>query len=335
MNNTDLSLQNVFCVGRNSRDLPKVSHNGHIGIKDLKIKIERNAFKTCDDFAKKQIIYELKILEYLSRTVPNYPNPVEFHISEVTHVTDKVSLLKILDSGGFQACGRSNYKFSWWSLKINDERIRAAEQHYLEDKFPNRTQEQRERQKPFLNKFTTSPAFDNEKSRYGNFRFTFPLTELMERYRNQMCGGQDPVLREFKTIFYRQEIMYVVLIHSPEVNEKFKDFPEIESSLFVDYKGDTIIWKAQAICKNLQFQLLLNEENKIALTEPVTNNEFYVWDHITLAFHFNGVLHFPEEKLKGSLTCCEIAEVKLSRNDDLSLEEANEILRSLTVPCNR
>ncbi|KAA0713060.1 hypothetical protein E1301_Tti016467 [Triplophysa tibetana] len=93
------------------------------------------------------------------------------------------------------------------NLKIDNQSIRAAEQRYLEDTHPNRTHEQRERQKPFLDKFTTSPAFDNEKSRYGNFRFTFPLTELMEEYRNEMCGGKNPVLREFKTIFYKQEIM--------------------------------------------------------------------------------------------------------------------------------
>ncbi|KAI7790428.1 uncharacterized protein LOC130550372 [Triplophysa rosa] len=320
----------VFCVGRNSRGRTNVSHDGHIGIEDLRIKIEKNASKICNDFAKKHINYKLKICEYLSKIIPNYPTPVEIHISEVTHVTDEDSLREILDSGGFQGCGRRNYTFSWWSLKIVDKSIRAAEQRYLEDTLPNRTQEQRERQKPFLNKFTTSPAFDNEKSRYGNFRFTFPLTELMERYRNEMCGGQNPVLREFKTIFYRQEIMYVVLIHSPEVNEKFKNFREIESSLFVDYKEDTIIWKAQAICNNLQFQLLLNEENKIAVTEPVIN-QFYVWDHITLAFYFNGVLHFPKEKLIECLTCCETADINLSRSDDLSLEEAKEILCSLTV----
>lgn len=319
---------------RNSRGQNEVSCDGYINIKDLGIKIEENASKICNDFSKIHIRYNLKILEYLSKTIPNYPTPVEFHISEVTHTTNKDKLQEILGSEGFKAFGDNNDPFSWWSLKIDEQSIREAEQRYLEDKFPNRTQEQKERQKPFLNEYTTSPAFDNEKSRYGNFRFTFPLTELMEQYRNQMCGGQDPVLRVYKTIFYKQEIMYVVLIHSPDVNDTFKDFPDIISSLFVDYKGDTIIWKAQAICENLKFDLSLNEENKIAVTDSVIN-QFYVWDHITLAFHFNGVLHFPKEKLKEIVTCCENAKVNLSRSHFMSLEEAEEVLRLLTVPCNR
>lgn len=135
---------------------------------------------------------ELKILDNVTNNIPNYPTPIEFHISEMTHVTNNDDFLKIMESGGFKA----HEKFSWWSLKIDEESIRAAEERYLEKVFPNSSQDQKERQDPFLCKFTTSPAFHIDKSRYGNFRFTFPLKELMETYKEQMCGGQDPVLRE-------------------------------------------------------------------------------------------------------------------------------------------
>nr|XP_055069367.1 uncharacterized protein LOC129450544 [Misgurnus anguillicaudatus] len=330
MANTDqLDNDNVFSVGVSSYGRCEVSHDGHINIQDLTIKIEENAYKICNDFLKIKKNYHLKIPDYLFKQIPVYPTPVEFHISEVTHVTDEYALQEIWNSEGFKAWGNKDDKFSWWSLKINEESIKEAEEHYLEEMFPDRTQEQREKQETFLNKFTTSPAFDIQKSRFGNFRFTFPLNELMEAYKNQMCGGKDPVLRAYKTTFYRQEIMYVVLIHSPEVNEKFEKFPEIESSLLFDYKKDTIIWKAQAICENLKYQLLLDKEKKIAETEHVIN-QYYVWDHVALAFHFNGVLHFPKEKLKESITYCEIDEINLSRSDPLSLKEAEEIIHHYT-----
>ncbi|XP_073671403.1 uncharacterized protein [Paramisgurnus dabryanus] len=313
--------QNVFSVGERSYGGEEVSHDGHINIQDLTIKIEENASQIRIRFVKNK--YHLKILDYLLKEIPDYPTPVEFHIS-VTHVTEENALQEILNSEGFKAREYKDDTFSWWSLKINEETIKEAEQRYLEETFPDRTQEQREKQETFLNKFTTSPAFDIQKSRYGNFRFTFPLNELMAAYKNQMCGGKDPVLRAYKTTFYRQEIMYVVLIHSPEDNEKFKKFPEIESSLLFDYNNDTIIWKAQAICDNIRYQLLLDQDNKIAETKDVKWNQYYVWDHVGLAFHFSGVLHFPKEKLKQSITCCEIDTINLSGSYSSSLEEAEK-----------
>nr|XP_055069368.1 uncharacterized protein LOC129450545 [Misgurnus anguillicaudatus] len=325
-----LDNDNVFSVGVSSRRRCEVSHDGHINIQDLTIKIEENASKIVNDFLKIKRDYHLKIRDYLFKKIPVYPTPVEFHISELTHVTGQHALQEICNSKGFKA--KEDDTFSWWSLKINEESIKEAEESYLEEMFPDRTQEQRENQETFLNKFTTSPAFDIQKSRYGNFRFTFPLNELMEAYKNQMCGGKDPVLRAYKTTFYKQEIMYVVLIHSPELNEKFEQFPEIESSSLFDYKNDTIIWKAQAICNNIEYKLLVNREEKIAETEPFINQKYYyVWDHVALAFHFSGVLHFPKEKLKESITCCEIDEINLSGSYSLSLEEAKEILHRLDL----
>ncbi|XP_065121008.1 uncharacterized protein [Paramisgurnus dabryanus] len=330
MANTDqLDNDNVFSVGVSSYGGEEVSHDGHINIQDLTIMIEENASQIRNDFLQINRNYNLRILDYLSKEIPDYPTPVEFHISEVTHVTNKHGFQEILNSEGFKAREYKDDTFSWWSLKINEENINEAEERYLEEMFPDRTQEQRENQETFLNKFTTSPAFDIQKSRYGNFRFTFPLNELMEAYKNQKCGVKDPVLRAYKTTFYKQEIMYVVLIHSPEDNEKFEKFPEIESSLLFDYNNDTIIWKAQAICENHEYQLLLDEENRIAETEHIIN-QFYVWDHVALAFHFNGVLHFPKEKLKESITCCEIDTINLSRSERLSLEEAEEIKHHYT-----
>ncbi len=245
----------------------------------------------------------------------------------MTHVTNNDDFLKIMESGGFKA----HEKFSWWSLKIDEESIRTAEERYLEKVFPNSSQEQKERQEPFLCKFTTSPAFHIDKSRYGNFRFTFPLKELMEIYKEQMCGGQDPVLREYKTVFYKQEIMYVVLIHSPKDNESFENFPQIEKSSFVVYEENQIVWKAQAIGDAIRFKLVLNTEHRIAEVKPVSDH-YYVWDHVSLAFHFNDVLRFHQETLQKSITCCKLDKINIAKGRTCSsLEEAEEILSKYLV----
>lgn len=279
------------------------------------------------DFERLGRHYELKILDHLTNNIPNYPTPIEFHISEVTHVTNNDDLPKIMASGGFKA----HEKFSWWSLKIDEGSIKAAEEHYLETVFPNRSQEQKERQEPFLCKFTISPAFHIDKSRYGNFRFTFPLKELMETYKEQMCRGQDPILREYKTVFYKQEIMYVVLIHSPKDNESFENFPMIEKSSFVDYGENKIVWKAQAIGDAIRFKLVLNTEDRIATVELVLDR-YYVWDHVSLAFHFDDVLRFPQETLQKSITCCKLDKINLAKGRTCSsLEDAEEIISKYLV----
>ncbi|XDV25721.1 hypothetical protein PO909_029590 [Leuciscus waleckii] len=311
----------------NKRYCPEVSHDGHISINDL-----RNALQ--DDTNVQQIRrdfmiidlrnYDLKILGYLTGNIPEYPNPVEFHISEVTHVTDENSFDQICESEGFKAYGNDDEKFSWWSLKIDERSIEAAEQRYLEKVFPNRSEEQKKKQDEFLNKFTTSPAFHIKESRYGTVRFSFPLNELMKTYTEQVCGDQgDPVLREYKTMFYKQEIMYVVLVHSPEHNERFEKFPRIknedyeENQIVWKAQENLIVWKAQAIGNAIEFKLILNEEDKITEIEPAQKQYYYVWDHVCLAFHFDGVLKFTEEDLKKSVTHCELSQKNCSIRNNL------------------
>ncbi|KAK9981735.1 hypothetical protein ABG768_001259 [Culter alburnus] len=173
---------------------------------------------------REDIRLEQQVQKYLSKDIPDYPSPVEFHITEVAHATNKTSLPQIWDLEGFRGLFHYN-SFSWWSLKINEADIRAAEERFLESLFPDRVEEETAAQQSFLSNFTTSPAFKNEISRYGNFSFTLLLTELIEAYKKQMCEGEEPVLRVYGTKLFKQEIEYVVLVHNPQYNEKFKDFP--------------------------------------------------------------------------------------------------------------
>ncbi|KAK3562824.1 hypothetical protein QTP86_010399 [Hemibagrus guttatus] len=81
------------------------------------------------------------------------------------------------------------------------------------------------------------PSNREHESRYGNYRFTFPLTDLMQWYKEQNCGGKDPVLRVYETITYKQEIVYAVLIHSPEDNKRFGKYPLLEATYLEEVRN--------------------------------------------------------------------------------------------------
>lgn len=264
---------------------------------------------------------------YLPKDIPDYPSPVEFHITEVAHVTNKTSLEGIWKSEGFMGLDRDS--FSWWSLKINEADIRAAEQRYLQKLFPDITKEEEKTHPPFLSKFTTSPAFKNDTSRYGNFRFTFPLTELMEAYKKQKCEGQEPVLRIYGTKLFKQEIEYVVLVHSPDLDEMFCQFPKLTDNPWVAYDGHQIIWRAQAICETHYSQLVIRGNKAVA--EDMYIPPFYVWDHVSLVFYTEDVLTFPKRRLKASLSCCKLdPDVGLSSGENCpSLAEAKKCIKRL------
>lgn len=126
--NCNLSSQANFNPKTNARKAkPFVCKGEHIAIKDLEKK----------DDIKNRHMYKT----YLLKDIPEYPSPVEFHITEVAHVTNKTSLEKICESEGFK--GLDTDSFSWWSLKINEADIRAAEERYLEKLFPDMTKEEK------------------------------------------------------------------------------------------------------------------------------------------------------------------------------------------------
>lgn len=261
-------------------------------------------------------------------TVPHYPRPVEFHVSEIVHVTTEKGLAGIMAYDGFK---KGKTDFLWCGLVIGQEERTAAEQRYLEALFPDRSQEQERRQNPFLHNFTTSPVFQDHESRYGNFRFSFSLADVLQAYRTQLCGNQEPVLRVYKTAVYRQEVMYVVLIHSPDVHD-YDDYPVLGNNDdgVCAYRNGEIIWHAQAISETHSFRLIENrQENHVDAVRSIQT--FYVWDHVTLAFHMpeGKVLEFPHEKLLESLTAGGSAAVQVDRSrPKLHKNQAEEIVNT-------
>ena len=187
----------------------------------------------------------------------------------------------ILDCKGFSGGDR---RLLWWGTLIGKNETLAAEQRYLEELFPGRSPEERERQKPFLHEFTTSPVFMDD-SRYGNFRFTFSLADVMKKYSTQFCGEEEPVLRVYETVLYKQEVMYVVLIHSPDVHD-YDGYPELgdNDEGVCAYRDGEIIWRAQAISQTHRFRLIEDMVERQVSVEGGFD-VYYLWDHMTLAFH--------------------------------------------------
>ncbi|KAG7218306.1 hypothetical protein INR49_010002 [Caranx melampygus] len=239
--------------------------------------------------------------------VPAFPR-AELHVSHLKHDTDQVGLRGIQRDRGFGAPGlQGPERLQWWSLAVKAEDVVSAERRLLDETFPLRTEEQARGQCGVLGKFASSPVFQ-ETSRLGSYRFTFPLEEVLQAYSQQFCCGAPPVMRVFKTVLYKQEVMYVVLVHSP-ANQKFEDYPLLrdDPNAICVYRDGGFIWRCQAMCETHRYQLVQRpERNQVEAVElSGLDAKFYVWDHVAVALHLEDrqfpVCHESEPELPQSV----------------------------------
>lgn len=77
---------------------------------------------------------------------------------------------------------------------------------------------------------------------------------LKTSFSFQICNDMQPVMRVFKTSLYKKEVMYVVLVHSPNDNNNkiynFEQYPILpdEPNPICAYKDGCFIWRPQAMC---------------------------------------------------------------------------------------
>lgn len=111
--------------------------------------------------------------------IPVYPQP-QFCVSLLKHDTDIDGLQGIWKDKGF----KNPYKesFVWWSLAIGHHEITSAT---TGPTMINLTDELVQVGPDILEKFATSPAFE-ESSRFGAYRFTFPLEKVLQAYSKQV-----------------------------------------------------------------------------------------------------------------------------------------------------
>lgn len=268
--------------------------------------------------------------DYLYEDMPDYPRP-EFHVSRLKHDTDRDGLRGIRENSGFRNPREDS--LLWWSLAVGPEDITAAETRLLETTYPDRTEEQVQMQHSFLEKFATSPAF-TEPSRLGSYRFTFPLEEVLGAYRDQFCDGEQPVMRVFRTVLYKQEVMYVVLVHSPANQEKFSEYPELadDPNAVCSYRDGRFIWRSQAMCGTHRYELVRNDEEKQMEAQEVNlSRRYYVWDHFAVALDVDQeVLKFNADKLRENLKFCTKAYPTIARPWQFdTFDQAKDLVKEL------
>ncbi|XP_076869268.1 uncharacterized protein LOC143519566 [Brachyhypopomus gauderio] len=265
---------------------------------------------------------------YLSKTnIPSYPESVLFRISRVCHVTGESGVRGIIGDGGFR---QLDDNFLWFSLYVSENEISSAERRFLRWSLEDGYRAQR----PLLEKFTTSPAFQRE-SRYGNFCFNFPIRKVLRLYSRQFCGQSAPVLRVLGTDLYQQEILYSVLVHPPNVLD-YEDYPRLpvyDGVGVCGYRWGRLSWLSQSPSDGYAYKLEKNEEERLIWAQPHHRQEFYLWDQVAMAFHMEPgwTLHMDRKQLLPRVSVCKIAEPCLLRSPDtpLTKDRADKILREL------
>ncbi|XP_048881851.1 uncharacterized protein LOC125749047 isoform X4 [Brienomyrus brachyistius] len=278
--------------------------------------------------------YVLQDNMYLHRDVPLLPIPVEFHIRKVIHVTGISGMRGILGVSGFRLGENAGYgnrtQFLWWSLAVDDADRLSAQRHFLQALLPDITPEEVENHPEFLSQFTTSTAF-SPKSRYGNFKFTFSLKELFQKYSEQFCEGESPVLRVYKTVVYKKEIVHVVVIHSPDVPD-FDECPILQ-----DNEGDpcalrngSLLWRPKAISDPCCQNLVREGDGRSVRVEPCLMS-YFMWEHGALAFHIppGETLRFERDELLNSLSACDTPESPFLGTERIHYKEAERIIAEM------
>ncbi|XDV40350.1 hypothetical protein PO909_009443, partial [Leuciscus waleckii] len=266
--------------------------------------------------------------------IPAYPESVEFHVQKVSHVTGEQGLRGIFLNSGFrqpsELVAGDQHHFLWWDLSVTSDDRTSAEECFLTSLFPHRSAAQIRNQSPVLEHFTSSKAFQEESS-YGNFRFTFSFRQLLWHYGKQFCGGQSPVLRVFETVLYRREILYKILVHPHDIHlyDHYPRLPGQEDGV-CGYHDGALWWRCQAPSETYKLKL---EVNKLNCSVSTHREEYYVWDHVCVAFHMEPgwVLHLDRNKLLKSVNACETSQPCLLRAPEtpLSLNEAENVLANL------
>ncbi|XP_035382351.1 uncharacterized protein LOC113577912 [Electrophorus electricus] len=265
------------------------------------------------------------------RNILPYPESVLFTTSRVCHVTGESGFRGIIRDGGFRKPPHleTEDNFLWWSLSVTKSEIAFAEKRFYRWTFEDADYNQ----SPFLEKFTTSPAFQSE-SRYGNFRFTFPFRKLLREYAQQFCEDSAPVLRVLCTELYRQQILYTVLVHPRHV-QKYGQYPRLPYSMnsVCGYRDGYMSWLCQSPSDSYFYKLVVDNTNCQMFAKPLKGRVSCVWDNVAVAFHMEPgtELSINRRELLDSVSVCDMTKPNLLRDPGTPLDsdEANKILQDL------
>ncbi|XP_077334497.1 uncharacterized protein LOC143975817 [Lithobates pipiens] len=296
-----------------------------------------------------------KMLETLKNMKPHTFEHLqqEFEVRHLQHVTDKSSMDGIYDEERFKATRqafRTKYRdLVFWSADITLKDIMEARKESFEKAkkaLPSWVAEQSKRK--IKAQFANSPAFDKSASRYGNFKFSFHLSDLLSLYQAQHCGGEEPQLKILGTDLYKQEITHYILVHSPDQSHQFRNLKNIRTvrNGFVDLRDEKMYWRPESTSISLKVKIpdypgqktcrppcQFQKKNGYCMHQKKKYEAPSVWNNLVFAFHLsnnNNSLTIQKDKLLKSLKACKIADSALiSKDKQLEVEDAKNIIQEM------
>ncbi|XP_040191103.1 uncharacterized protein LOC120924295 [Rana temporaria] len=287
---------------------------------------------------------------------------VPIPVYSVKHVATKTDLEGIWGEDGFRTISnKEREKPPWiieerpefqdllyWSADISSEDLeKARQQAYEKVSKVVDPKDPRMFSGELREQFGNSPAFRESVSRYGNFKFSFPLHDLLSWYKDQHCGGGEPQMRILGTELYKLEIAHYIVVHSPDT-DKFNDFTEVPTVQgssdplpFVYRMDGTLYWRPESTTIPLKVMVSKDGVVRKECYQPCAffkndgtcfhtdDGTYGVWNHLILAFHLpNGHLKIPKELLIQNLTACKRDDIYLKK-ECLPREEAEEVIQEL------
>ncbi|XP_028649830.1 uncharacterized protein LOC114646025 [Erpetoichthys calabaricus] len=245
---------------------------------------------------------------------------VKLYITKLQHATTKTGLNGIIEEGfkGFSSQDSNGSHFFYCTGVPDSDKVDLKIRQWL-TQYPEIEQTEEN-----VKSFQNSPAF-SDNSRYGNYKFTFELDDIIKAYRDQICGGKDPVFRIYGTFCYKKEIVYMVVVHSPDTGD-FDNFPYLPTDMHGSICGKDnagIYWCPEAMSDNY-----LYEQFEGTGTIRCPYNEYFVWDHVVFAFNVPSNLKFKTEYLYEHLTACDIGEINLAGERETK-QEAEQYIKIL------
>ncbi|XP_073474222.1 uncharacterized protein [Aquarana catesbeiana] len=295
-----------------------------------------------------------KMLETLTNLEPHSFKHIqqEFPVNNLQHVTDKSSMDGIYMEECFKIIKsdfRFAYKdFSFWSADIAQKDITAARKKACKEAkeiLPESIFDPHE--KKISKQFANSPAFNKYASRYGNFKFSFQLSDLLKLYQDQHCVGKEPQLRILGTDLYKQEITHYIVVHSPDQSHPFMNLevmPTVEDGdHFVHLRDKIVYWRPESTSISLKVKISKDSPGPEKCSQPcdhfkVDDKCVYikdiksVWNHLVFAFHLpnHHGLKIQKMQLFRSLKACKIDKSPLlDQNKWLELNMARNFIKEM------
>ena len=229
-----------------------------------------------------------------------------FPITHLVHDTEIENVLSILKDGKMIKGREKKYKisekeqsycFSWWGLAYDENqtiKYRETMTNTIGSKLYKNNNDKQD-----IQLLSSHPFSGKSKERYGPWRFSVPVNELLKCYKDSVGEYETRILC---TEVYAHEVMHAILVHPTSMNEEFKedlptlkDYMEKEPIPVVRKKGDQLIWHPLSTsvrhpdCKN---------RKKVKCKR---------WDHLTFAFLIPQEKAMPPASTQARTPCDGIA----------------------------